>query len=145
MPPDVQPHPAIAGRHAIVFDGHCVLCSGFARFVHRHDDPPQFRFIIAQSALGEALYVHYGLRRGADDYESNLVFVDGRLYVKLDSVCSVMRQIGWPWRALAGFAMLPVPLKTWLYDRIARNRYRLFGRTDACLVPDASLKARLLD
>lgn len=143
MTPAPDIHPAIARRDVIVFDCHCVLCSGFARFVDRHDTPARFAFVIAQSALGEALYAHYGLK--CSDYETNLVFLDGRLFRKLDALGAVMGRLGWPWRLLAALRMLPLPVQDWLYDRIARNRYRLFGRYDQCMVPDPGMKARFID
>ena len=81
----------------IVFDGICVLCSGFARFVVRFDRDQQFRFATAQSPLGEALYRKYGLR--TDFYETNLVIIDGVAYQRLDSLIAVLDVLGWPWRA----------------------------------------------
>lgn len=127
----------------IVFDGVCVLCSGFVRLVLRHDRRERFRFLAAQSPLGERLCAELGLQRGGD-YETNLVFVGGRPHQKLDAFCVVMEALGWLWRALAVLKALPRPLADWLYDRIARNRYRLFGRRDRCLLPDDEVRARFL-
>jgi len=133
----------IAGRDLIVFDGVCVLCSGFMRFVHRHDHARRFHFVTAQSSLGEALYAHYGLK-SAGDYDTNLVLLDGVLYTRLDAFTAVMRVLGWPWRIFGAVQWLPAPVKDFGYDRIARNRYRLFGRRESCLIPDESLRARFL-
>ena len=129
--------------NVIVFDGHCVLCDGFFKFVLRHDKHQQFSFIIAQSELGEATYAKLGLK--PDDYETNLLFVDGQLFTKLDAFTQVMRLLGWPWRIVTPVKFLPAFLKNWLYDRIAKNRYWIFGRHDTCMVPDAKTKARFLD
>ncbi len=117
----------LRGHDVIVFDGVCVLCSAFMRFVLKHDTARRYRFVIAQSDLGEALYAKTGLKSA--DYDTNLVVRNGQLYQKLDAFIVVMRDLGWPWRALAIFRPLPLPVKNWLYDRIARNRYRIFGRT----------------
>ncbi len=126
----------------IVFDGHCVLCDGFFKFVLRHDKYQKFSFIIAQSVLGEATYAKLGLKPA--DYETNLVFVDGQLFTKLDAFVAVMRALGWPWRLMTPIKFLPQFLKNWLYDRIAKNRYWIFGRHDACMMPDEQTKARFL-
>ncbi len=134
--------PQLRGRRVIVFDGTCVLCSGFFAFVLRHDRAAVFDFVVAQSDLGEALYAHYG--RKAADYETNLVILDGNLHAELDAFAAVMREIGWPWRVLAAGAWLPAPVKSWLYARIARNRFALLGRRDTCYVPTPELKARFL-
>lgn len=135
--------PVLAGRDVIVFDGACALCSGFMRFVVARDRQGHFHFATAQSALGEALYAALDARHG--DYDTNLVLCDGRLHEKLDGFAEVMRRLGWPWRALVVLGLLPAGLKSWLYDRIARNRFALFARRDSCLVPDAGLRARFLD
>ncbi len=135
--------PQLAGRDVIVFDGVCVLCSGFMRFVVAHDCARQFHFVVAQSPLGEALYAHHGLKHG--DYDTNLVFLDGVLHEKFDAFLAVMTALGWPWRALGALGVLPRSVKTWCYDRIARNRYAVFGRRDRCLVPDEALRARFLE
>ena len=126
----------------IVFDGVCVFCSGFVRLVLSHDKAGRFRFTMAQSGLGQALYRHY--RLDPSDFETNLVIINGRLYEKLAAFTKVMAVLGWPWRALAVLNALPRPVGNWLYDRIARNRYRIFGRYDTCMLPSAELKARLI-
>ncbi|QND61257.1 thiol-disulfide oxidoreductase DCC family protein [Mesorhizobium huakuii] len=131
-----------ARQPLIVFDGVCVLCSGFVRMVVRLDRQERFRFATAQSPFGEALFHKHGLR--TDSYETNLVLVDGLAFTKLDSFVAVMSELGWPWRAAKALLLLPRPLRDWLYNRIARNRYALFGRKDSCEVPSAELRGRLI-
>jgi predicted DCC family thiol-disulfide oxidoreductase YuxK len=126
----------------IVFDGVCVFCSSFARFVLSHDKRGRFCFTMAQSNLGQALYRHY--RLNPSDFETNLVIIDGRLYEKLAAFTRVMAELDWPWRALACLDALPRPVANWLYDRIARNRYRIFGRYDTCMAPSPELRTRLI-
>ena len=92
-----------------------------------------FRLTTAQSPLGQALFRHYGL--DTETFETNLVLIDGRAYAKLDSVAAVCQRLGGRWRLLTALRLLPRPLADWLYDRIARNRYALFGRTDPCMIP----------
>lgn len=127
----------------IVFDGKCVLCSRFFRFVLRHDRAGRFRFVQAQAPLGQALY--RDLHLPLDDFETNLVFARGRLFTHADAFAAAMRELGWPWRLCAAIFYAPRWLKTPLYRRIARNRYRIFGRHDSCLMPDAALRARFLE
>ena len=127
----------------IVFDGVCVLCTGFARFVLQRDRNFAFRLTMAQSALGQALFRHYGLN--PNSYETNLVLVDGRAYSKLDSLAIAGQRIGGVWRLLSALRLLPRPLADWLYDRIAQNRYGLFGRTDACMIPPPEWRSRFLE
>ncbi len=126
----------------ILFDGVCALCSGFVRFVIEREGSPQFRFIAVQSPLGQAVLAHLGLP--LTDWESNVVILEGRPYFKSEGFFRVMRRLcrPWPWLALA--EILPRPLCDWAYDRVARNRYALFGRSEDCLVPTPDLRARFL-
>lgn len=92
----------------IVFDGVCVLCTSFARFVARRDTAHQFRFTAAQSPLGEALFRHYGL--DPVNYETNLLIADGRVFGKMDAFAGIMRRLGGLWRWTGLLASLPAPL-----------------------------------
>jgi predicted DCC family thiol-disulfide oxidoreductase YuxK len=132
----------LAGRNLVVFDGVCVLCSGFARTVAWLDRGDRFRFATAQSPLGEALFRHFGLP--TEVYETNLVLIDGTGYTRMDSLIATFIALGWPWRAIALLKVLPRPVRDWLYRRIARNRYALFGRLDRCEVPSGRLRNRLI-
>ncbi|WP_298430223.1 thiol-disulfide oxidoreductase DCC family protein [uncultured Jannaschia sp.] len=134
---------ALGDRDVVVFDGVCVLCSGFFRFVLRHDAAGRFHFVTAQSALGQALYRDLGLP--TDAFETNLVIVDGRIHERLDAFAAAMSALGGPWRALAAARFVPEPLRSGLYHAIARNRYRIFGRTDLCMIPAPDVRARFLD
>jgi predicted DCC family thiol-disulfide oxidoreductase YuxK len=127
----------------IVFDGVCVLCTGFARFVIARDRQARFRLTAAQSNAGQALFRHYGL--DAADFETNLLVEDGRPYAKLDTVQRILPKLGGPWPAVAMFThLLPGGFADWVYDRIARNRYALFGRTRACMVPPPDWAERII-
>jgi predicted DCC family thiol-disulfide oxidoreductase YuxK len=131
-----------ASHPLIVFDGVCVLCSGFVRMVVRLDRKNRFRFATAQSLFGEALFRQHGLR--TDSYETNLVLVDGVAFTQLDSFVAVMSELGWPWRAAKVLLLLPRALRDWLYTCIARNRYALSGRKDSCDIPSAELRGRMI-
>ena len=126
----------------IVFDGVCVFCSGFVQMVLRLDRKRRFRFTTAQSPFGAALFRKHGLP--TDSYETNLALIGGAPFTKLDSFVAVMAELGWPWRAARLLLLLPRPLRDWLYDRVARNRYALFGRKDSCEIPSAALRERMI-
>jgi predicted DCC family thiol-disulfide oxidoreductase YuxK len=127
----------------VVFDGVCVLCSGFVQFILEHDPAFAFRLTTAQSPLGQALFRHYGL--DTQTFETNLVLIEGRPYAKLDTVAAVGARLGWPWRAAAVLRLLPRVLGDWVYDRVARNRYALFGRTEHCMLPPPEWRERFID
>jgi len=126
----------------IVFDGQCVLCSGFAEFIIRHDKEKCLRLLAAQSDLGEALYAHYGLK--PDDYDTNLLIAGGQLRVKSDGSMAILSYLGWPWKLINIGRFLPRPLADWLYGIIARNRLTWFGPRETCYLPPAGAKDRFL-
>lgn len=134
---------AIGARDLIVFDGVCALCSASFRFVLRHDRAGRFSFATAQSSLGERLYAALGLPVG--EYETNLVIVGGLIHTRTAAFAAVMRALGWPWRALAAVGAMPDWLADPAYDLVARNRYRLFGRHEACMIPAPEIRARFID
>jgi predicted DCC family thiol-disulfide oxidoreductase YuxK len=125
----------------IMFDGTCVFCSAFARFIVRHDRGGRFRFVTAQSAMGQALYRAHGLDPVA--MTTNIVIVGGQPHIKLRALTAAMRALGGVWRGFAILDLIPRALADPFYDWIARNRYRL-GRRE-CPLPSAELRARLIE
>ncbi|SJZ50522.1 Predicted thiol-disulfide oxidoreductase YuxK, DCC family [Enhydrobacter aerosaccus] len=130
-------------RPLFVFDGKCVLCSGFVQFIMRHDRRGQFRFAAAQSPLGTALYAHYGL--ATRDYETNLLIENGLAHTNSESSLRVFERLGLPWSLMAVGRLLPVWLLDRLYAIVARNRLRWFGSRDACYLPTPSEAERFLN
>lgn len=138
--PDVPSFPD--DRPVIVFDGYCALCTGWADIVLRHDRHDRYRLVTAQSQLGQALYRHYGL--DPEDYETNMLLEDGLPWFRSTGSLRMFTGLGWPWRAAGVLFALPVPLRDWLYERLARNRLRWFGRRRHCYVPTAADRERFL-
>lgn len=127
----------------IIFDGLCVLCSGFARFILKTDHRGRYRLLAAQSPLGTALYRHYGLR--GEDYESNILLAEGGIWLRSEGSIRMFQGLGFPW-SLAGLARLvPATARDALYDLVARNRLRWFGKREMCFVPDPAHADRLLE
>lgn len=138
LPPDFAGLP----KDVIVFDGVCVLCSAFFQFIVKHDRAGRFHFATAQGDTGQGLYRALGLP--TEDFETNLVIVDGKVYTKAQGFGVAMSVLGWPWRILAPIRYLPRWLTNPAYHLVARNRYRLFGRTETCMMPSAELRSRFL-
>lgn len=129
-------------RPILIFDGNCVLCSSFAQFILRHDKAHRFRLMAAQTALGAALYRHFGL--DPSDYETNILIEDGRAWLKSEGSIRVFEYLGWPWSLVAVGRLLPRAARDWLYEIIARNRLRWFGIRASCFQPDPSQADRFL-
>jgi predicted DCC family thiol-disulfide oxidoreductase YuxK len=126
----------------IVFDGYCVLCSGWVQFVLKHDRAGKYRLLSAQSALGQAIYVHYGLN--PKDFESNILISDGVAWLKSESSIRMAEGLGFPWKLAAWARVLPLRVRDALYEWVAFNRFNWFGRRPTCYLPSASFQDRFL-
>ena len=128
-------------RSLFVFDHHCVLCGTGVGFIMKHDRKRAIAFTSAQEGVGEALCRHYGI-----DWDESFLFIhEGLPYVKFDGYFAVARAMGGLWHIPTIFRIVPDFILNPLYDFVARNRYRWFGRTDeACAVLSPDQRARLL-
>lgn len=127
----------------ILFDGVCVLCSGWVKFVLRHDPVGRYRLLAAQSPLGQALLVHYGI--DTVDFESAILLRQGVAWFKSETALRTLVGLGFPWKLAALARLLPLRLRDWLYRHVARNRYTWFGRRDSCFLPREEYRARFLN
>lgn len=127
----------------IVYDGVCLLCSRWVRFVLAHDRAARYRFASMQSARGRALLHEHGL--DPDDPNSLLLLEHGRASTDSEAILRVLDGLGGAWRATRVLRLVPRRLRDPAYRWLARHRYRWFGRSDACWLPAAEHAARFLD
>lgn len=132
-----------ADDRVILFDGVCKLCSAWANFVIHHDHGHCFKLASVQSRAGEAILKYFNYP--VDVYETMLVVDGHRVYEKSDAFFFVMRTLGYPWRLVLLFKFIPHATRDWLYDRVALNRYKLFGRYHQCRLPSPDHERRYLD
>jgi predicted DCC family thiol-disulfide oxidoreductase YuxK len=126
----------------ILYDGVCVFCSRWVRFVAARDKARRFRFTAIQSGYGTRLAQALGIDPG--DPDTNAVVDGGVAYFKSDAALTVLSHLpGWGWVRVLRF--VPKPLRDAVYNLVARNRYRIFGKYEECFVPDASLRARVIE
>lgn len=125
----------------ILFDGVCVFCSRWVRFVIERDPDRRFRFMPIQSEAGGGLASRFGIDPEAP--QTNAVILGGRIFFKSDAALTVLGQLA-ATRALGGLKAVPRAVRDPLYDLIARNRYAIFGRTETCMVPSDQDRARFL-
>jgi predicted DCC family thiol-disulfide oxidoreductase YuxK len=126
----------------ILYDGVCIFCSRWIRFVATRDTAKRFRFTPIQSDYGRRLAQHFGI--DPDDPDTNAVIHGGKAYFKSDAALTTLALLpGWVWvRALLA---VPAVLRNPIYNLVARNRYHIFGRSDACMVPDAEMRGRVIE
>ena len=126
----------------ILYDGICIFCSRWVRFVARRDVTPRFRFTAIQSPYGTRLAQAFGIEPA--DPDTNAVIHGGVAYFKSDAALTVLSQLP-GWRSVKILLAVPKPLRDGVYNLIARNRYRIFGKYDECFVPDADMRSRVLE
>src|SRR3954447_17356981 len=126
----------------ILYDGVCVFCSRWVRFVAAHDVERRFRFPAIQSSYGKRLAQAIGIN--PDDPDTNAVIHGGEVFFKSDAALAVLGALpGSRWTRM--LRAVPKPLRDALYNLVARNRYRIFGKYNECFIPDASLRERVME
>jgi predicted DCC family thiol-disulfide oxidoreductase YuxK len=132
-----------SGQPILLFDGVCNLCNGIIRFLLNLDKRGVLRFASLQSAAGQAYLQRFSLHPGK---LPSVVLVEGDRYSQRSTAAlRVMRALGWPYRALYALILVPRPMRDLVYDLIAKNRYRIFGKRETCMLPTPALKARFLE
>jgi predicted DCC family thiol-disulfide oxidoreductase YuxK len=133
----------------LLYDGVCGLCNRLVRFILRHDHGEAFRFSSLQNARAEEILKRHGA--SAADLDTFYVVSDPgqaseRLFARSDAVAYVLRELGGMWRVGGGlWRLLPRALRDALYNLVARHRYRIFGRLDACPLPDPRNSSKFLE
>ena len=132
----------VSATRIVLFDGVCNLCNASVQFIIRRDPSGCFHFASRQSAPGRELLERHGLDPQRDD--SIVLLERGRVYLRSTAALRIAQRLRWPWPLLFGFILVPRFLRDSLYDWIAANRYRWFGKSDTCLLPPAEAEDRFL-
>lgn len=130
-------------QRLVLFDGVCNLCNGAVQFVIKRDRKQKFTFASLQSAVAKH-YINQFQVTGPD-LDSILLIKNGKIYDRSAAVLEIARELSGLWPLLYAFKIIPRVLRDTLYGWIAKNRYRLFGKKDHCLIPTPELKARFID
>lgn len=126
----------------LLFDGVCHLCDAGVRFIVRRDPAGKIKFAPIQSPLGRELYTRHGLDPAAPN---TMLFLTPRgAFQASDAALEIARTLGGAWKLALLCKPLPRFLRDAIYHFIARNRYRWFGKDDACMMPTPELKARVV-
>ena len=126
----------------ILYDGVCVFCSRWVRFVAARDRDRRFRFTAIQSPYGTRLAQAFGIDQ--QDPDTNAVIHGGVAYFKSDAALTVLGLLP-GWSGVRVLFAVPKPLRDAVYNLVARNRYRIFGKYEACFVPDAAFRDRVME
>ncbi len=127
----------------ILFDGVCNLCASSVQFIIRNDKKQYFRFASQQSDIGIALLTKYNIDVNKTD---SLVLIDhGKTYQKSTAALRIAKQLSIGWSLMYAFIIVPTFIRNPIYDFIAANRYKWFGKKEACWIPTPALKNLFLD
>ncbi|HYP50343.1 MAG TPA: thiol-disulfide oxidoreductase DCC family protein [Pyrinomonadaceae bacterium] len=133
----------IQGDKAIVlFDGVCNFCNDTVNFIIRRDRKDSFRFAALQSEIGQKLLRQYDLN--APGIDSVVLIENGRAFTHSTAALKIARRLGGAWQIFSVFQFVPRPARDFFYRLFARNRYRLFGKREVCMMPTPEIKARFL-
>lgn len=137
LPPNVAPQDSV-----VLFDGVCKLCAAWSNFIIQNDSEYQIKLCSVQSIEGQKILHHFG--HSTEHFETMLFVRGGQCFEKSQAFFEVISLLGWPWKSLTIFRFIPRTLRDWLYDRIALNRYRLFGKYEYCRLPEADHEDRFV-
>lgn len=129
-------------KNILLFDGICNLCNGLVLFIIKRDKHARIKFASLQSEKGQELLNQVGL----DNHElkSLVLVIDDKYYLKSTAVFKLLKELGGFWKAFYIFIFIPRPIRDFLYDLIARSRYKIFGKREVCMVPTPDLLDRFL-
>lgn len=135
-------------KHVILYDGVCALCNGFVRFVLPKDKTGIFEYASLQSNFAHRTMATYG--KDASKLEAvcvieNKGLPDEKALSKSDAILFILEELGGPWHFFSIFSLWPQGFRDGIYDLIARNRYKVFGRYETCLMPDMKYKNRFIE
>lgn len=126
----------------ILFDGVCNLCNSSVNFIIDHDKKNVFRFASLQSDAGQSLLKKFNLN--VKDFNSIILVENDKFYERSSAVMKIVKKFPGLWKFLYLFIIIPPPVRNFVYDIIADNRYKWFGKKDSCRVPTPELKEKFL-
>lgn len=137
FPPLVGPKDRV-----VLFDGVCKLCGAWATFLIRVDREHAFKLASVQSKEGQAILEWFKLP--TDHFETMVVVEGNKAFFRTTAFIRVMARLPFPWPLISVIWLIPAFVRNWLYDRVALNRYAIFGKHDTCLLPTPSHESRFL-
>ncbi|MFD2917733.1 thiol-disulfide oxidoreductase DCC family protein [Psychroserpens luteus] len=130
-------------KQLILFDGVCNLCNSSIQYVIKHDEKNLFMFAPLQSNIGQDIINEYKIDPKKTD--SILLYsIENGLSSKSTAALKVAKHLGFPRNLMSVFFIVPTFIRNWVYDYIAKNRYKWYGKKEACMIPTPELKSKFL-
>ncbi|MBI3139213.1 MAG: thiol-disulfide oxidoreductase DCC family protein [Sphingobacteriales bacterium] len=131
------------GHSIVLFDGVCNLCNRSVQFIIKRDKKDRFRFAALQGKTGQALLAKHDLP--SDSFNSFILAEGDRIYTRSTGALQMLKRLGGPWSLCYVFILVPRFIRDGVYNWVARNRYRWFGKKESCMIPTPALKNKFLD
>ena len=136
---ELDPH-----NYLILFDGVCNLCNTSIQYVIKHDKNDRFRFAPLQSDIGKKIIEKYNL--DTEKTDSILLYSESKgLKIKSTAALHIARHLGFPRNLLSIFLIVHAFIRNWVYDYIAKNRYKWYGKKEECMIPTPELRSKFLE
>ena len=126
-------------KRIIIYDGVCILCNNFVQWLIKRDQKGAFHFTTLQSDLGQQLITEHQVKG-----DTVVLWDNGKVYTKSDVALNVLSHLSVIWWIFIPLKLLPSVFRNAVYDWIAKNRYKWFGKYDSCLLPDPSIRERFI-
>ncbi|WP_111307522.1 thiol-disulfide oxidoreductase DCC family protein [Confluentibacter sediminis] len=131
-------------KKLILFDGVCNLCNHSVQYIIKHDKKNLFLFTALQSDIGKEIIEVYNIDTHKTD--SILLYIPEKgIDYKSTAALKIARYLGFPINVMSVFFIIPTPIRNWVYDYIAKNRYKWYGKKESCMIPTPELKSKFLD
>lgn len=139
----------ISNFNTILFDGLCNLCNGSVNFILKRDKQGKFKFASLQSEIGKELCKQHDidtniLARSAGGVDSIILIKNDNVFIKSNAVLEILKDMPIGWRLFRIGIILPTVIRDYLYDFVAKHRYRIFGKKDECSIPSKDIQDRFL-
>lgn len=127
----------------VLFDGVCNFCNSTVQFIIKKERKSSIKFASIQSETGQRLIKQHGLDKGGID---SIVYIsNGKARIKSTAALYLSKRLKGGYPLLFGFIIVPAFMRNWVYDWVARNRYKWFGKKDSCLIPSKEMRERFVD
>ena len=127
----------------ILFDGVCNLCNRSVQFIINRDPSGIFRFAPLQSETGKNLLSKFDLPN--DKFDSIILVANNEYYLRSTAALKILQRLGALWKIVFVFMLVPRPVRDYIYDIVARNRYKWYGKRAECMIPSSDIESRFLE
>ncbi len=133
----------LENKSIILFDGVCNLCNNSVQFIIKKDKKQRFLYASLQSDAAQSILLQFQLKNS--DFDSIILIENGKVYQKSTAILKITKHLSGIWKLSYGFIIIPKFIRDFIYNTIAKNRYKWFGKREVCMIPTKELKMRFLE